>query len=170
MATANPAPAQKAVFCHYLPWYTLKATATDSQARHGWCGVGTAIPAAQCTDSSHTQYMGMGPFIGEYSQRETNVLEYHLLLAHAASIDAFIVNINPSNALQVELTKALFVATSALQQQFSTSFNLRAMDVLNRRRIKHMIIRIRHSLHLHMHLCISMCSRRASTTLVLSSP
>ena len=124
MATANPAPAQKAVFCHYLPWYTLKATATDSQARHGWCGVGTAIPAAQCTNSSHTQYMGMGPFIGEYSQRETNVLEYHLLLAHAASIDAFIVNINPSNALQVELTKALFVATSALQQQFSTSFNL----------------------------------------------
>ena len=130
MATATmdpPAtPAQKAVFCHYLPWYTLKATATDSQARHGWCGVGTAIPAAQCINTSHTQYMGMGPFIGEYSQRETNVLEYHLLLAQAASLDAFIVNINPSNALQVELTKALFVATSALQQQSnsSTSFNL----------------------------------------------
>ena len=127
MATKTVAEAahKRSVFCHYLPWYTLNTTTTDQQARHGWCGVGAAIPTAHCANTSQKQYTGLGPLIGEYSQRETNVLEYHLLLAQAANIDAFIVNINPSNPLQVELTKALFVATSTLQQKYSTTFDVK---------------------------------------------
>ena len=110
----------KKVFCHYLPWFTIEPTPDYNQARRGWCATGAA-GGAQCVDPSLRQYTGSGPLIGEYSQREAHVLEYHLLLAHAAGIDAFIVNVNPTSALQVEVAAALFTAAARLRQQHGPS-------------------------------------------------
>ena len=76
------------VLCHYLPWFTINATADYAQARRGWCGVGAAVTAAECADTGaerRRQYTGEGPLIGEYSQREPAVLQYHLLLAQAST-------------------------------------------------------------------------------------
>ena len=112
--SAAAQPREQVVFCHYLPWFTLDATAEYNQPRRGWCGVGAAVSAAECEDASQKQYTGAGPLIGEYSQRDPTVLEYHLLLAQAAGSDAFLVNVNPASALQVEVATGLFDAAAAL--------------------------------------------------------
>jgi hypothetical protein len=84
----QPAPERaRTVFLHYLPWYTIDPSADYAQARRGWCGVGAAVAAAECADTGaerRRQYTGEGPLIGEYSQREPAVLQYHLLLAQAS--------------------------------------------------------------------------------------
>ena len=106
---------ERTVFLHYLPWYTLDATADYSQARRGWCGVGSAVAAADCADASQRQYTGEGPLIGEYSQRDADVLEYHLLLASAAGVDVLLINVNPAAPLQVEVARAVFATAAALR-------------------------------------------------------
>ena len=109
------------VFCHYLPWYTIQQFQYN-QVREGWCGHGT-----DCLNTSQTQYNSAGPLIGEYTQLEDHVLEYHLLLAQAAGIDAFIVNINPLSTLQLEIVKKLYDVATKLFQNHSTSFNLKLL-------------------------------------------
>jgi hypothetical protein len=42
-----------------------------------------------------------------YSQFDPAVLEYHLLLSHAAGTDGFIVNVNPRSEEQVEIVTLL---------------------------------------------------------------
>ena len=103
------------VVAHYLPWFTIDATADYNQERRGWCGVGADV--SQCANASKRQYIGEGPLIGEYSQREPHVLQYHLLLAQASGIDAFIVNVNPTSSLQVEVAAGLIAAAAALQDE-----------------------------------------------------
>jgi len=105
------------VVAHYLPWFTIDATADYNQDRRGWCGVGADVSVAQCANASQRQYIGEGPLIGEYSQRESHVLQYHLLLAQASGIDAFIVNVNPTSSLQVEIAAGLIAAAAALQDE-----------------------------------------------------
>ena len=109
------------VFCHYLPWYTIQQFQYN-QVREGWCGHGT-----DCLNTSQTQYNSAGPLIGEYTQLEDHVLEYHLLLAQAAGIDAFIVNINPLSTLQLEIVKKLYDVATKLFRKHSTSFNLKLL-------------------------------------------
>ena len=69
-----------AVFCHYLPWYTLKATADYQQARRGWCGVGAGA-ASQCSDPTQRQYIGAGPLVGEYKRARTTKKKMNEMLA-----------------------------------------------------------------------------------------
>ena len=109
------------VLCHYLPWFTINATADYAQARRGWCGVGAAVTASECAETSERQYTGEPPLIGEYSQREAHVLEYHLLLASACGIDAFVVNVNPTSALQVEVVGSLIKTAAELRQTHGAS-------------------------------------------------
>jgi len=98
------------VFMHYLPWFTLQG----EPRRGGWCsGLG-------CDDNfTRRQYVEPGPLIGEYSQADHAVLEYHLLLADAANVDALVVNINPQNAGQLQLTEQLVEATRRLAAAYS---------------------------------------------------
>lgn len=85
-------PRAKKVFAHYLPWYDA-----NNANRTGWCYEG------DCTNESNIHYSNK-PLIGEYSQYDATVLEYHILTAHAADIDGFIINLNPQWSLQKELT------------------------------------------------------------------
>ncbi|MGP8323618.1 MAG: T9SS type A sorting domain-containing protein [Methanosarcinaceae archaeon] len=76
---------QKRVFVHYMPWYNLEATG-DLPAYGAWRNPG---------DTSQIVYSNE-PLIGEYSQLDESVLEYHFLCMHAAGIDGIILNINPT--------------------------------------------------------------------------
>ena len=77
----NQVARTKKVFAHYLPWYN----AADGN-RTGWCYEG------DCSDLTNIHYSNQ-PRIGEYSQRNSNVLEYHILTAYMAGIDGFILSL-----------------------------------------------------------------------------
>ena len=119
-APPRPAPGrQRRVFMHYLPWYS-SATVYATLPRQGWCGNdGGAI---DCSNPENKQYSSVGPLIGEYSQYTADVLSYHLLLAHAAGVDGFIVNLNPRFPEQLELVARLVEVVLAHQAGWPTWF------------------------------------------------
>ena len=114
-------PRGRKAFMHYLPWYS----STDNfrtRARQGWCG-GAGV---DCANTAHRQYASAHPpLIGEYSQYDPHVAEYHLLLSHAAHTDGFIVNLNPSSPEQIELLTVLVDATLAATQRWPSWFSQR---------------------------------------------
>ena len=110
---AVPPPRPRRVFLHYLPWFRGSGGG-DAGRRQGWCAEGDASCA---TNASRTQYVGAGPLIGEYDQLDADVLEYHLLLAHAAGVDGLVVNVNPSDAMQVTITRLVVDTVLALRSR-----------------------------------------------------
>jgi hypothetical protein len=88
------------VFAHYLPWYT--AAGGD-----GWTYVDSV------TGERRRQYVS-APVIGEYSQLNASVLEYHLLTAAVSGLDGFIVNWDPRSGAQTEIISDLFAAVARL--------------------------------------------------------
>lgn len=99
-------PRERRVFMHYLPWYS-SATQYATQPSQGWCAIGGG--GTECGGGgTRRQYTAPHPpLIGEYSQFDRRVLEYHLMLSHATGTDGFIVNINPSSTEQVEILSLL---------------------------------------------------------------
>lgn len=104
--------AHATVLAHYLPWYTLEASAEESR-RHGWTA-----------DDGAKQYGGSAPFIGEYDQRDDATLRYHALLAAAIGIDVLLVNLNPTWQLHVDITRRLIGCVGELHAQHA-GFDLR---------------------------------------------
>ena len=100
-------PRAKKVFAHYLPWYD-----TNNANRIGWCYEG------DCTDETNIHYSNK-PLIGEYSQYDATVLEYHILTAHTAGIDGFIINLNPQWSLQKEITLKVLDQLNSLKNTYT---------------------------------------------------
>lgn len=100
-------PRTKKVFAHYLPWYD-----TNDPNRVGWCYEG------DCTDENIVHYSNK-PRIGEYSQYEADVLEYHILTAHVAGIDGFIINLNPQWGLQKNLLIEVLKEINLLKAKYA---------------------------------------------------
>ena len=116
----NIANRSRAVFLHYLPWFTIQPTAeAPEHHRRGWCGVDQ--DSSNCHDSTKKQYVGDGPFIGEYDQRNVNVLEHHLLLAQLAGVDVLVINCNPIDHLQVEITTLMFTVASTMRKKYGAT-------------------------------------------------
>eukprot|EP00177_Eucheuma_denticulatum_P004477 GFKZ01008139.1.p1 GENE.GFKZ01008139.1~~GFKZ01008139.1.p1 ORF type:complete len:593 (-),score=49.67 GFKZ01008139.1:525-2303(-) len=95
LISLSTAQRPKKVFAHYLPWYD--SAGINYPFRTGWC-----YPDGgnyDCNDISVIHYSNK-PLIGEYTQFQTDVLEYHFLLMHATALDGIIININPANPLQ----------------------------------------------------------------------
>lgn len=119
---ALPARSERSrkVLVHYLPWYD--SNGTRYAPRTGWCyhSEGTNDCANGATlHYSHT------PLIGEYSLFDEDVLEYHLLLIHAAGIDGIILNINPASAMQRDASLALLDKIAMLHARHAPAFNVR---------------------------------------------
>eukprot|EP00737_Agarophyton_chilense_P003446 gb/GEZJ01004039.1/.p1 GENE.gb/GEZJ01004039.1/~~gb/GEZJ01004039.1/.p1 ORF type:complete len:653 (-),score=85.90 gb/GEZJ01004039.1/:165-2123(-) len=112
------AQSSRKVFVHYLPWYD--ASGEQYPARTGWCYPygGTY----DCSDLSVIHYSNV-PLIGEYTQFDVHVLEYHFLLIFVTGIDGIIVNINPANALQKQLALFIFDTLLSMKSAFP-SFDL----------------------------------------------
>ena len=58
------------------------------------------------------------PLIGDYSQLNSSVLEYHVLTATVAGIDGFVVNWDPRSSLQTSIISKLFEVAAALPAAF----------------------------------------------------
>ena len=116
MLLTTPADAQRAkkVFAHYLPWYD--ATGLPNDDRSGWC-YPDGTSSYSCTDPSIIHYSN-SPLIGEYSQYDDDVLEYHLLTAFVAGIDGFIINLNPQSTSQKNITTQLLNRINTLKIDF----------------------------------------------------
>ena len=123
-SSPNAVTRPRTVFLHYLPWFTIQPTAqAPEHYRRGWCGVGPL--SSGCSDTTKKQYVGEGPLIGEYDQHDIDVLEHHLLLAQSAGVNVLLINCNPVNLLQVEITKLMFtVASNMLKKYGSDVFRL----------------------------------------------
>ena len=91
------------VFPHYLPWYTGSGD--------GWTYTDTSTgqQVQQCVSS---------PLIGEYSQLNSSVLEYHLLTSLVSGFDGFIVNWDPRSDQQTSIISNLFSKAETLPQVF----------------------------------------------------
>jgi len=98
---------QKRVFVHYMPWYN-----TDSLP---------GVPAYDVwhDDSGNAVYANE-PLVGEYSQMDEAVLEYHFLTMHAAGIDGIILNINPSITRDVILAESILNKLCRMNLAYST--------------------------------------------------
>lgn len=109
----------KEVFVHYLPWYDSKGLRYPF--RSGWC-----YPDGgnyDCSDTSVIHYSNE-PLIGEYSQFDGEVLEYHLLTMHVAGIDGIIINVNPANSLQTEASVQVMDKLVQMKNDFA-AFSLK---------------------------------------------
>ncbi len=106
---------EKKVFAHYLPWYDAA-----NGNRTGWCYEG------DCTDLTNIHYSN-APRIGEYSQYDSEVLEYHILTAYVAGIDGFIINLNPQSTLQKELTLKLLDQLNILKNIYPVLEDFKVM-------------------------------------------
>jgi hypothetical protein len=93
---------QRRVFAHYLPWYTA--------AGDGWTYIDSSGGRVQ-------QYVS-APLIGEYSQLNASVREYHLLSAVLCGMDGFVINWDPRSALQTQIVSAMFASAEALPAVF----------------------------------------------------
>lgn len=91
----------KKVFAHYLPWFDTNLQPFGSAPRSGWCQNGTG-----CSDNSIKHYT-YTPLIGEYSQFDTAVLQYHLRMLWTARSDGFVINLTPTSAYQMRIFKLL---------------------------------------------------------------
>lgn len=111
----------KEVFVHYLPWYDSKGLRYP--LRTGWCypDGGTY----DCSDISVIHYSNE-PLIGEYSQFDDEVLEYHLLTIYVAGIDGIIINVNPANSLQKEVSVRVMDKLVRMKNDFA-AFNLKVI-------------------------------------------
>jgi hypothetical protein len=113
-----PSSRSRLVFLHYLPWFTLDATNDSPQARRGWCGTKPEDNLSSCPGRTRKQYVGPPPLIGEYDQRNVHVLEHHLLLAHSAGVDVLLVNCNPTDPLQFQITELLFRTAASMRKKY----------------------------------------------------
>ncbi len=113
-ATLPPDIRAKKVFAHYLPWYD--ATAVQAGVRTGWCYEG------DCTDVTNIHYSNE-PRIGEYSQFDEDVIEYHLLTMFVAGIDGLIINVNPEHSLQKNITYEVLDKVNELKTNY-TNFDM----------------------------------------------
>ncbi len=107
--TCLPVERSKKVFAHYLPWYD--GTSSQGTPRRGWCYEG------DCTDLANIHYSN-SPRIGEYSQFDSEVLEYHIFTAFVAGIDGFIINLNPSSDYQKNITNNLLNELNTLRNTY----------------------------------------------------
>ena len=100
----------KKVFAHYLPWYDV--TGVQAGSRTGWCYEG------DCTDLSNIHYSNE-PRIGEYTQFDEDVIEYHLLTMFVTGIDGLIINVNPEHSLQKNITYELLDKVNELKTSYA---------------------------------------------------
>lgn len=100
----------KKVFAHYLPWYD--AAGIQAGARTGWCYEG------DCSDLTNIHYSNE-PRIGEYTQFDEEVVEYHLLSMFVAGIDGLIINVNPEHSLQKNITYEVLDKMNALKTNYA---------------------------------------------------
>ena len=112
---------QRRVFLHYLPWYSVDSRTDSEPPRQGWCEAGGG---ELCRDTANRQYVGDGPFIGEYDQRDAAVLENHALLAAAAGIDVILMNLNPQSAQQVQIFRQMADVLFSLRSHHGSRFNV----------------------------------------------
>lgn len=105
----------KKVFAHYLPWYD--GTGVNFPLRTGWCYTYSAF--IDCSDQIIMHYMNK-PLIGEYSQFDASVIEYHLLLFVASGIDGLIININAGNPMQTSASLFILDQIVAFEAKYST--------------------------------------------------
>jgi len=106
-------PRDKKVFAHYLPWYD-----SNDAERIGWCYDG------DCSDANNAHYSNK-PRIGEYSQYDPAVIEYHVLTAHVAGIDGFIINLNVANNFQKQVTQEVLQQLNTLKTKYSDLANFK---------------------------------------------
>ena len=104
----------KKVFAHYLPWYD--AAGIQEGVRTGWCYEG------DCTDLTNIHYSNE-PRIGEYTQFDEDVIEYHLLTMFVAGIDGLIINVNPQYSLQKNITYEVLDKVNELKTNY-TNFDM----------------------------------------------
>jgi len=100
---------QKRVFVHYMPWYNIDAA--ENLPEYGMWRKGV----------DHLVNYSNSPLIGEYSQIDEDVLEYHYLTMHAAGIDGIIININPSAKSDVVRTMSILNKLAGMNQQYASS-------------------------------------------------
>lgn len=112
---------EKRVFAHYLPWYDGKGVRYAK--RTGWCYRTTGV---DCSDQSVVHYSNE-PLIGEYSQLEGDVLEYHLLLMKVSGIDGVIVNINPRNSIQKDIALKLLDKILDMKNEYGGLFDMKVI-------------------------------------------
>jgi len=104
----------KKVFAHYLPWYD--AAGVQAGERTGWCYEG------DCTDLTNIHYSNE-PRIGEYTQFDEDVIEYHLLTMFVTGIDGLIINVNPQYSLQKNITYEVLDKVNELKSNY-TNFDM----------------------------------------------
>jgi len=108
--TINADTRAKKVFAHYLPWYD--AAGIQGGLRTGWCYEG------DCTDLTNVHYSNE-PRIGEYSQFDEDVIEYHLLTMFVTGIDGLIINVNPQYSLQKNITYNVLDKVNELKSNYA---------------------------------------------------
>lgn len=108
--TANADTRAKKVFAHYLPWYD--AAGIQAGERTGWCYEG------DCTDLTNIHYSNE-PRIGEYTQFDEDVIEYHLLTMFVTGIDGLIINVNPQYSLQKNITYEVLDKVNDLKSNYA---------------------------------------------------
>ncbi len=106
---------EKKVFVHYMPWYSIEAT-TDVPAYSGWRNPNNIDEPIYANE----------PLIGEYSQLDEAVLEYHFLTMYAAGIDGIIINTNPSYNKDIAITTSILNKLAQMNSDYASSgFNLK---------------------------------------------
>ena len=105
---------QKLVLAHYLPWFSdAEAQTGDPRPlRRHWIG-----ERDDPYDASIHRYCTR-PIIGEYDSADPKLIEYHVLLAHAAGVDGFSVNWYGENSYEDYATRVLFTTVADLNTRY----------------------------------------------------
>ncbi len=108
----------KKVFIHYLPWYNDHIAKQGVPAYQGWRDLEHCLPESIVYSNS--------PLIGEYSQLDEDVLEYHFLSMYAAGIDGLIINLVPSREYEKVIVMKCLNKLKEMNEQYAGSgFNLK---------------------------------------------
>jgi hypothetical protein len=84
------------VYAHFMPWY---GDNNEYQQLSAHDGLNDQLPHADAYHWRDGYTTNGGPIIGEYSSRDEDVCEYHLLAAIASELDGFIINWRGTNGL-----------------------------------------------------------------------
>lgn len=87
-------PANVRVMAHYMPWFQREQTESDETvwAHWQWFGKGTKHDPDFVTDGVHDIASVFYPSIGPYDCHDVDVIEYHIITAKLAGIEAFMCN------------------------------------------------------------------------------